>query len=533
MASGGASIFITSMTDFVVFMTGVISTLPVIQDFSIYAGMAILFDLILQATFFVGVLALDARRQQANRAECCLAFHKPKDPNGRHCFASCNKTEYKSTDLGPLDYFVGEIMPPIILSRIGKVVILLASIVLGGLSIYGAIQLRSDFNYEWFIDSSSPVNDVFEIRDEWFGVQGEGRSFGIYTREGNYSSQWGELESISNALQDEYWIDASRVYFWFDGYKEWLSENDASAEQCSVDRVLAESPNVENPLFYSCLQSYLNTSAGREYQSDIQWRNNSTIFSTRIRAAFEGTETDEEQVKAMDASREIARIGGSFSTISFTFGFIYLEGSKVIRWQTVRSLIISSAFVCVVTLALLMNVMGSLIVFVHVALVDVALLAILWLAGYSFNMITSIVIVLAVGLSVDYSTHVVYAFLEAKGSDRNDRVQTAMRHIGSTVLNGGFTTWLSISVLATAKSYVFKVFFISFTVIVVFALLYGLLLIPVLLSLIGPKNPMTDMPSMDGKNHAFEHDDAKTNTDKGAISLSKIDSNTHHHHGDQ
>ncbi len=40
--------------------------------------------------------------------------------------------------------------------------------------------------------------------------------------------------------------------------------------------------------------------------------------------------------------------------------------------------------------------------------------------------------------------------------------------------------------MATANSYVFKLFFISFTTIAIFSLGYGLTLVPVLLSLLGP-----------------------------------------------
>ena len=108
----------------------------------------------------------------------------------------------------------------------------------------------------------------------------------------------------------------------------------------------------------------------------------------------------------------------------------------------------------------------------------------------SFNMVSSIVIVLAVGLSVDYSTHIVYAFLESPGTDRNARTKHALSHIGSTVLNGGITTWLAVSPLCTAKTYVFQLFFISFSVIAVFALFYGLILVPVLLSLVGPRSKL-------------------------------------------
>ena len=49
-------------------------------------------------------------------------------------------------------------------------------------------------------------------------------------------------------------------------------------------------------------------------------------------------------------------------------------------------------------------------------------------------MVSSIVIVLAVGLAVDCSTHIVYAFLESPGDDRDARTRDALMHIGSTVV---------------------------------------------------------------------------------------------------
>lgn len=58
--------------------------------------------------------------------------------------------------------------------------------------------------------------------------------------------------------------------------------------------------------------------------------------------------------------------------------------------------------------------------------------------------------------------------------------------MGSSVFHGGFSTFLAISCLAGSKSYVFVVFYKLWFGIIVFGMSNGFLLLPVLLSYIGP-----------------------------------------------
>ena len=58
--------------------------------------------------------------------------------------------------------------------------------------------------------------------------------------------------------------------------------------------------------------------------------------------------------------------------------------------------------------------------------------------------------------------------------------------MGSSVFHGGFSTFLAIIALAGANSYVFKVFFRMWFGIILFGMANGFLLLPVILSLVGP-----------------------------------------------
>ena len=54
------------------------------------------------------------------------------------------------------------------------------------------------------------------------------------------------------------------------------------------------------------------------------------------------------------------------------------------------------------------------------------------------------------------------------------------------MFNGGFSTFLAFILLANSKSHVFSTFFKVFFLVIVFGLFNGLLLLPVMLSLVGP-----------------------------------------------
>jgi len=65
--------------------------------------------------------------------------------------------------------------------------------------------------------------------------------------------------------------------------------------------------------------------------------------------------------------------------------------------------------------------------------------------------------------------------------------------MGSSVFHGGFSTFLAISVLSPAKTYIFLVFYRLWFGIILFGMCNGFLLLPVLLSLFGPTVDLEDV----------------------------------------
>ena len=70
---------------------------------------------------------------------------------------------------------------------------------------------------------------------------------------------------------------------------------------------------------------------------------------------------------------------------------------------------------------------------------------------------------------------------------RLERAQKSLRNMGPAVLKGGFSTFLSFILLANSNSHVFETFFKIFFLVIMFALYNGLVILPIILSHIGPE----------------------------------------------
>ena len=138
-------------------------------------------------------------------------------------------------------------------------------------------------------------------------------------------------------------------------------------------------------------------------------------------------------------------------------------------------------------------------ILICVALVDLFLFALMVFWNVSYNTVTGLNIVAALGLAVDYSAHIGHAYLLSEESTHDEdgrefskferrimKAKNALSSMGSSVFHGAFSTFLAVLSLSGTKSYIFSSFFKMWFGIVVFGVANGFILLPVLLALLGP-----------------------------------------------
>merc|ERR1712003_377033 len=123
-------------------------------------------------------------------------------------------------------------------------------------------------------------------------------------------------------------------------------------------------------------------------------------------------------------------------------------------------------------------------------------------------------IIIAMGISIDYSAHIAYAYLVEPIVDpeidtdekiRKYKATKALRKMGSSVFHGGFSTFVAVFALAPGTTYIFLAFFRLWFGIILFGMLNGFLFLPVVLSFIGPTKAVVD-PAEHSKPHRRARD---------------------------
>ncbi|XP_046852386.1 LOW QUALITY PROTEIN: patched domain-containing protein 3-like [Xenia sp. Carnegie-2017] len=467
----GVSITITTFTDLIAFLIGATTIIPGLRSFCFYAAVGIFCDYVLQITFFVACLSLDARRIDKRRDGCGLCIILPQDykPN------ECGQKSY-------LQMFYEKIVGPGVVKLPVKIIILVIAAALLGGNIYGSLQLEQQFESKWFLPAGTVVRDYMDLNEEKF-VQG-GEPIAFYTGEIDYFKDQIKLHTLNNNIKSEtQYLASNTVENWFEHYIKWLNTTNSTFLNTTNDLELTVN---NKKVFYEKLREFLQGD-GNRFHDDIHWKNNTnTIKATRIRAFLRILRT-QDQVKAMDKFRSLIEgIGFREDPIVYNRVILFAEGNKVISEELFRNILLALAVVFVVTMVIIASPVTSVLVFVCVVLtvVDVAGLMYFW--DLTIDIVSTIVLIIAIGLSVDYASHVGHTFLIKSGT-RKERTIKMYRDIGPAVWNGGFSTFLAIVPLATSKSHVFITFFRILFGVVLFGIFHGLFFLPTILSIIGPR----------------------------------------------
>lgn len=517
LARAGSSILVTSVTDMMAFVIGTYTELPALRDFAIYAFFGIFFDFLYQVTFFMGFVVLDARREMRARngapwrglACPCMdtsAFDRQPEPSVVRDLETGSKTEgaqmvssvdWRKKIFGKGDYdpkapsfatrLTGQWLPKFTLSPIGTAVVLVIEAVVLGAAIYGCTQVIMDFQFrDWFTPDSSFLKDGFKVEEQYFS--GDQQPFFIYTKEASdgrdfFFHQDDYVDLIDGIRNAEFVARVPPVTSWYEAFSDWL----ISDESPFKDSVNSDGRAPNATAFTDWTRFYLSSDAGVFYQDMVVYDDDATkIVSTRFDGFTVDIEDGNMAVDVVDDLRDTAtETAGVLDPIAYSPVFLFYDGFRVIAWETIRNVLMAGVVVFVILTIVLADLVASMIVTLMIALTDVMLFGFMHYVDLTFNTVTAINMVLAIGIAVDYSAHICHSFLVLEGT-RKERAEGALYRIGGEVLSGAFTTWLAIVVMSTAEHYIFQVFFKMFFAIIAAGAWHGLVLLPVVLRWLGP-----------------------------------------------
>uniref|UniRef100_A0AAQ4QYE0 SSD domain-containing protein n=1 Tax=Gasterosteus aculeatus aculeatus TaxID=481459 RepID=A0AAQ4QYE0_GASAC len=125
------------------------------------------------------------------------------------------------------------------------------------------------------------------------------------------------------------------------------------------------------------------------------------------------------------------------------------------------------------------------------AMMTVELFGIMGLIGIKLSAIPVVILIASVGIGVEFTVHIALGFLTAIGN-RNKRSAVALEHMFAPVVDGAISTLLGVVMLAGSEfDFIMRYFFAVLAILTVLGMLNGLVLLPVLLSMMGPPSEVT------------------------------------------
>ncbi|KAI9598766.1 patched family-domain-containing protein [Syncephalis fuscata] len=214
-----------------------------------------------------------------------------------------------------------------------------------------------------------------------------------------------------------------------------------------------------------------------------------TVIASHFRTFHTPVRSQSDYIEAYRSAQRIAdNISQDIGQPVFPYSVFYLFFAQYIDIVplTVKLLGIAILIIGIVTWLLLASFSTALIVMTCVIMIVIDVVGVMSLWGVSLNAVSLVNLMICIGISVEFCCHLARAFLIESGG-RNQRAHRALVDVGSSVFSGiTMTKLIGIGILAFSRSKIFVIYYFRvYLAIVLLGALHGLILLPVLLSLVG------------------------------------------------
>ncbi|KAI2545753.1 NPC1 like intracellular cholesterol transporter 1 [Homo sapiens] len=476
------SMLLCSLSEAICFFLGALTPMPAVRTFALTSGLAVILDFLLQMSAFVALLSLDSKRQEASRLDvCCCVKPQELPPPGQ--------------GEGLLLGFFQKAYAPFLLHWITRGVVV-------GAPVYFVTTLGYNFSSEAGMNaicSSAGCNNF------------------SFTQKIQYATEFPEQSYLA--------IPASS---WVDDFIDWLTPSSCCRLYISGPNKDKFCPSTVNSL--NCLKNCMSITMGSvrpsveqfhkylpwflndrpnikcpkgglaAYSTSVNLTSDGQVLASRFMAYHKPLKNSQDYTEALRAARELAanitadlrKVPGTdpaFEVFPYTITNVFYEQYLTILPEGLFMLSLCLVPTFAVSCLLLgLDLRSGLLNLLSIVMILVDTVGFMALWGISYNAVSLINLVSAVGMSVEFVSHITRSFAISTKPTWLERAKEATISMGSAVFAGvAMTNLPGILVLGLAKAQLIQIFFFRLNLLItLLGLLHGLVFLPVILSYVGP-----------------------------------------------